>query len=79
MPMNIQVTFLGPIRRPWPESSRELQAEPGTTAEALLRGLGYGTEDLQRVALVVNGKRQKPQVTLAEGDQLRVVLLAGGG
>ncbi|HOX42052.1 MAG TPA: MoaD/ThiS family protein [Myxococcota bacterium] len=77
--MDIQVTFLGPIRRPWPETSRRLSVEPGTTAEALLVGLGYEPQDLQRVALVINGKRQKPQVELAEGDQLRVVLLAGGG
>ncbi len=77
--MNVQVTFLGPIRRPWPESSRSLEVVDGTRAGDLLQGLGYQAEDLQRVALVVNGKRQRPEVVLAPGDHLRVVLLAGGG
>ena len=77
--MNLTVSFFGPIRRPWPESSRELQAEQGTTVEDLLGSLGYKSEDMRRVATVVNGKKKSLQTELQDGDDLRFVLLAGGG
>jgi sulfur carrier protein ThiS len=77
--MKVRLTFLGPIRRPWSESSRELDIESDTTIEGLLTGLGYTSEDMQRVALVVAGQRQRVTERLSDGDELRVVLLAGGG
>ena len=77
--MRLTVSFFGPIKRPWPEATRELEIEAGTTVEALLTGLGYQPEDLRRVAAVVNGQKQKPSTTLDDGDDVRFVLLAGGG
>lgn len=78
--MNISVSFFGPIRRPWPENTRELEVEASTSIEALLRSLGYEEDDLRRVAVVVNGRRKKKLDTeLQQGDDVRCVLLAGGG
>ena len=77
--MKLTVSFFGPIRRPWPESTRGLQVEQGTTVEDLLVTLGYRVEDMRRVATVVNGKRKSLATELRDGDDLRFVLLAGGG
>ena len=77
--MQLTVSFFGPIKRPWPEASRDLDIEPGTTLEGLLADLGYSAEDMRRVAMVVNGKKQKLSLALTEGDDVRFVLLAGGG
>ncbi len=77
--MKLTVSFFGPIRRPWPESTRELQVEQGATVEDLLGTLGYRVEDMRRVATVVNGKRKSLATELRDGDDLRFVLLAGGG
>ena len=75
----IVVSFYGPIRRPWPETSREVEAPEGTSVEGLLRSLGYEPEDLKRVAVVVNRRRRNLAAPLADGDDVRIALLAGGG
>jgi len=73
------VSFFGPIKRPWPEATRDQAIEAGTTLAGLLSDLGYQPEDMRRVAMVVNGKKEKPSRKLEEGDDVRFVLLAGGG
>jgi len=77
--MQLTVSFFGPIKRPWPEATRELDLEAGTTVEGLLTSLGYKPEDMRRVAVVVNGQKQKASTCLQDGDDVRFVLLAGGG
>lgn len=79
MPIKLNVSFFGPIKRPWPESTRELEVDPGTTIERLLDSLGYQVSDMRRVATVVNGKKRTPSTELQQGDDVRFVLLAGGG
>jgi len=75
----IKASFFGPIRRPWPEQSRELEIQAGSTILNLLEELGYSEDDMRRVATVVNGKRRPLKDELIDGDDLRLVLLAGGG
>jgi len=77
--MHLTVSFFGPIKRPWPEATRQLDVDADTTVERLLVDLGYQAEDLRRVAPVVNGKKVKPSAVLNDGDEVRFVLLAGGG
>ncbi len=77
--MHLTVSFFGPIKRPWPEATRELDVDADTTVEHLLIDLGYRAEDMRRVAAVVNGKKVKPSTILDDGDEVRFVLLAGGG
>jgi len=77
--MKIKTSFFGPVRRPWPEQSRELEIPDGSSLESMLGSLGYRPEDLKRVAIVVNGKRRKLSFELSPDDDVRVVLLAGGG
>ena len=77
--MTVKISFFGPIRRPWPEDSRQLELEEGLDVEGLLPRLGYEPGDLRRVAVVINGKRARASTALAHGDDVRFVLLAGGG
>ena len=77
--MRVKASFFGPIRRPWPEQSREVEVEENTDVQALLESLGYQTEDLRRVAMVIKGKKVKLSQKLNDGDEVRFVLLAGGG
>jgi molybdopterin converting factor small subunit len=77
--MKVKASFFGPIRRPWPEQSREVEVEDGTDVQALLESLGYQVEDLRRVAVVIRGKKVRLSHKLEDGDEVRFVLLAGGG
>lgn len=77
--MKVKTSFFGPVRRPWPEQSREVEVPEGSDLGSLLGSLGYRPEDLKRVAVVVNGKRRRLSFELSQGDDVRVVLLAGGG
>lgn len=77
--MKVRASFFGPIRRPWPEQSREVLVTAGADARALLENLGYGEDDLRRVAVVINGRRRPLDTVLLENDDVRLVLLAGGG
>lgn len=77
--MKVKASFFGPIKRPWPEQSREVEIDDGTDVQALLESLGYQAEDLRRVAIVIKGKKVKLSQELKDGDDVRFVLLAGGG
>ena len=77
--MKVKASFFGPIRRPWKESSREIEVPTGTRLQDLLATFGYESEDLRRVAVVVNGKRRGLTFELNPGDDIRLVLMAGGG
>ena len=77
--MKVKANFFGPIRRPWPEQSREVEVQAGADVKSLLESLGYRPEDMRRVAIVIKGKKVKLSHLLKEGDDVRFVLLAGGG
>jgi sulfur carrier protein ThiS len=76
--MKLKVSFFGPIRRPWPETSREVETS-SATLEELLSSFGYTPEDRRRVAAVINGSRRPLSAAPVDGDDVRFVLLAGGG
>ncbi len=77
--MEITVSFFGPVRRPWPESSRQLEVSEGSTIQFLMEVLGFEASDLKRMAAVIGGKRRPPSALLKNGDHLQFVLMAGGG
>ncbi|MBW1806554.1 MAG: MoaD/ThiS family protein [Deltaproteobacteria bacterium] len=77
--MKIKASFFGPIKRPWPEQTREVEIVEKTTIRVLLESFGYKVEDMRRVAVVINGKKQAWDTVLRENDDLRFVLMAGGG
>ncbi len=77
--MKINASFFGPIKRPWPEQSKEIDVPEETDAYTLLESFGYLEEEMKRLAVVVNGQRKTLSAKLADGDQVRIVLFAGGG
>ncbi len=77
--MKIKVSFAGPIRRPWPEATRALELADGTDIKGLLSSLGYSPEEARRVIAVVQEERKTLYHVLADGDEVRLLLLAGGG
>ncbi len=78
--MRIKTSFFGPIRRPWPEESKEIEIKEGTKVQGLLLSLGFEESELRRLAVVLNGRKVSMSKELLLGDDdLRVVLLAGGG
>ncbi len=77
--MKVKASFYGPIKRPWPEQSREVEVPDGADVRALLESLGYVPEDMRRVAMVIGGKKVRLSTQIQPGDDIRFVLLAGGG
>jgi len=77
--VRVKTSFYGPIKRPWPEQSREVEVPDGADVRALLESLGYAPEDMRRVAMVIGGKKVRQDAKLQPGDDIRFVLLAGGG
>ena len=56
-----------------------VEAPDDTDVKELLESLGYQPDDLRRVAVVIEGKKVKLSQKLKYGDEVRFVLLAGGG
>jgi len=77
--MLVSVSFFGPIRKPWTESTRQVEVPEDIEVGNLLASLGYQAGDLRRVAVVINGRRRKLSYALRADDDVRLVLLAGGG
>jgi sulfur carrier protein ThiS len=77
--VKVNASFYGPIKRPWPEQSREVEVPDGADIRALLESLGYAPEDMRRVAVVIGGKKVRLNARLQPGDEVKLVLLAGGG
>ena len=77
--MRVKATFMGPIRRPWPEQYRWVNVEPDAKVEDLLKDLGYSAEEMKRIVISINGRRSNIQSLLSSEDELTFMLLAGGG
>lgn len=77
--MKIDVVFVGPLRRPWPERARTLEVADGVLLSELLRSWGYSDEEASRLSCAVNGEAARLQTPLEEGDRVSVMLLLGGG
>ena len=75
----VEVQFLGPIRRPWPERSRTVEIEGGTSVHDFLLEVGFAEKELKRIVIIYNGKRSKTSAVLNDGDSLAVGLPVGGG
>ncbi len=77
--MKIDVTFTGPVRRPWSETSRTIPLFDGETAAALLKRLGFTPAESRMLWIAVNGEMTTLEQTLNDGDRVTVGLRLGGG
>lgn len=77
--MMVTVRFSGPIRRPWPEASREVEIEPGWTVAQLLATLGFAPHELPYLQAARNRVAVPLSSPLSDGDDVDVLLRVGGG
>jgi len=77
--MKIDVEFIGPMRRPWPERSRSVEVAEGALLADLLRSFGYRDDEAKHLSCSVNGAVARPRTALHDGDRLSITLLLGGG
>ena len=75
----IQVGFFGCLQSPWPENHRTLNLQEGSSVEDLLERLTIGESETLRICVLVNGKRCEFSTILNNGDNVELVMLAGGG
>ena len=77
--MLVAVEFVGPMRRPWRERKREVEAVDAATIAELLVTLGYAEPESRHFAFTLNGVRATLTSPLAARDRLAVLLMVGGG
>ena len=77
--MGISIEFAGPVRRPWPESTRTVPFLEGGTVAALLENLGFTPNETRLLWVAVNGEIAAPQRALQEGDRVMISVRIGGG
>ncbi len=77
--MIVTVTFNGPMKRPWPDITREIHLDPELTVEDLLATWDYSDSDMDFLKITVNGKKADKFAPLTDGDQLALFLVVGGG
>lgn len=77
--MGINIEFAGPVRRPWPESTRTLPLLEGGTVAALLDHLGFTPSETRLLWVAVNGEIAAPQQALQDGDRVMISVRIGGG
>lgn len=77
--MQVNVEFVGAIRRPWAEQQRTLELTEGTRIGDLLGELGYERRERRYVTTVLNDDRVKHDRELTDGDHLVVMTVIGGG
>ena len=77
--MLVSVEFMGPMRRPWRERRRDVEAPDAATISAVIGALGYVAEESRHFSFLVNGSKAGPDTVLNARDQLAVLLMVGGG
>jgi hypothetical protein len=77
--MRVSVEFVGPMRRPWPQRRRDVEAADGASITTVLGTLGYVADEARHFSFLVNGTKANPETALRAQDQLSVLLMVGGG
>jgi sulfur carrier protein ThiS len=77
--IRITVNFSGPLRRPWPEITRQIEIPQPMTVEQILSYLGYSPVEKKMILASINGVKSNSKTVLQDGDSLDLILLVGGG
>jgi hypothetical protein len=77
--MKIDVEFIGPMKRPWPDRARSVEVADGAQLAEVLRSFGYRDDEARHLSCSVNGVAARPKTPLHDGDRLAITLLLGGG
>ena len=77
--MKVTVEFMGPIRRPWPEQSKEIELKDGSKVSALFSELGFTEVESRSINVLRDGLRLRPFSHLIDGERIVLMVPAGGG
>lgn len=75
----LAIHFVGPVRRPGPERTLQLDREGLETVADLLERLGYSPGERQGLHVLVDGKRRSPEQSLDGATSVEVLVAIGGG
>jgi sulfur carrier protein ThiS len=75
----ISVHFVGPVRRPGPERTLEVDADGIATVGELLARLGYAPHEVAALTVIADGARLAPEAPLAAVCSISILLAIGGG
>lgn len=75
----VTVEYAGPIRPPRGERRLSLELPEGADVEVLMHAAGHGDHELERFGVLVNGRGASLLTKLADGDEVVMTFLAGGG
>ncbi len=76
--IRVEVRVLGALAKPRGERF-SLELPDGSSLEDLLLKAGYRPEHLKHIAGAVNGVQRRPNHPLAQGDEVDLLMPAGGG
>ena len=77
--MKLEIEFMGPIRRPWPEQMREIEVPDGTKVKGLLSALGFSETEASSINVLRDGLRLRAFNLLIDGERLVLMVPAGVG
>lgn len=77
--MQLTVEHCGPLRPRHRAARQVLSLDAPCDVEAVLLAAGYADHELERLNVMVNGRRADLYTGLEEGDEVVLTLLAGGG
>jgi sulfur carrier protein ThiS len=75
----VSVHFVGPVRRPCPERTLEVDASELSTVGELLAELGYSDEEQRSLQPRVDGKRARASMPLTGVQTVEILIAIGGG
>jgi sulfur carrier protein ThiS len=76
----LTIRFVGPVRRPGPERTIELEVTEDDTVGELLARLGYDAEEQASLQVLVDGARAKTlDTSIAEARAVEIMIAIGGG
>jgi sulfur carrier protein ThiS len=75
----ITINFSGPLRRPWPEISKQIVIKDNQSIDQTLSELGYSPIEKKMILASLNGEKTNQKIILKDGDSLDLILLVGGG
>ncbi len=77
--MIVTITFNGPMKRPWPNLTKDVNLDREMTVEDMLTTWDYSDTDIDFLQITINGVKADRYALLTDGDQMELFLVVGGG
>ena len=77
--IEIEIEWLGAIRRPWPEQQKRLSVPEESTISDLLTRFQFKDDERRFIVSQVNGMRAKETTRVQAEDRVTFMLIVGGG